>query len=209
MNLTPQDVEQKAFTQALRGYHMDEVDDFLDDVVETLRSYEQRLRDAQERITGLEGQVSARGDEERAISRALLAAQKSADDMLDEAKEEAKQIKEHAKIEAAEYQAMRDAEKAAALAEIESIRGEVNLLREKARSILTGVEERLTEAEEAAGTSAGAVTAATEDPAETDDADVEAEEEGEPDDGEVMPETDVGTAASEEDATAARPWERG
>ena len=30
MELTPIDVEQKAFTQALRGYQMDEVDDFLD-----------------------------------------------------------------------------------------------------------------------------------------------------------------------------------
>ncbi|MGH9892832.1 MAG: DivIVA domain-containing protein, partial [bacterium] len=48
MNLTPIDVEQKAFTQALRGYQMDEVDDFLDEVVATLRSYEQRLREAQD-----------------------------------------------------------------------------------------------------------------------------------------------------------------
>ncbi len=33
MELTPNDVEQKAFTQALRGYQMDEVDDFLDEIV--------------------------------------------------------------------------------------------------------------------------------------------------------------------------------
>ena len=47
MELTPIDVEQKAFTQALRGYQMDEVDDFLDEIVTALRGYDQRLRDTQ------------------------------------------------------------------------------------------------------------------------------------------------------------------
>jgi cell division initiation protein len=212
MNLTPHEVEQKAFTQALRGYHMDEVDDFLDDVVETLRSYEQRLRDAQERITGLEGEVSARGDEERAISRALLAAQKSADEMLTEAKEEASRIKEQANIEAAEHQALRDAEKAAALVEIESIRGEVNLLREKARTLLMAVDERLGEAEEASVASAEALTAPAEDDGEESEVDepgeTEEEEEG-ADDEAGMSDLANDTAAAEEAEGSSRPWERG
>ena len=43
MTLSVGDVENKQFTPAMRGYHVDQVDDFLDDVVATLRAHEQRL----------------------------------------------------------------------------------------------------------------------------------------------------------------------
>ncbi|TDI37156.1 MAG: DivIVA domain-containing protein, partial [Acidobacteria bacterium] len=33
MAMTPSDVEQKTFSTVLRGYDLDEVDDFLDDVI--------------------------------------------------------------------------------------------------------------------------------------------------------------------------------
>ena len=44
--LTPADVEQKTFSTALRGYDLDEVDDFLDDVVATLRALTEQLEAA-------------------------------------------------------------------------------------------------------------------------------------------------------------------
>mgnify|MGYP000417498112 CR=1 FL=1 len=46
MPLTPIDVQQKTFGTALRGYDLDEVDDFLDEIVTSLKDSEQRLRDA-------------------------------------------------------------------------------------------------------------------------------------------------------------------
>ncbi|MEX1271686.1 MAG: DivIVA domain-containing protein, partial [Acidimicrobiia bacterium] len=64
MPLTPIDVQQKTFGTALRGYDLDEVDDFLDDIVTSLKDYEQRLRDAQERIATLEMEMTDRGDAE-------------------------------------------------------------------------------------------------------------------------------------------------
>jgi cell division initiation protein len=82
MPLTPIDVQQKTFGTALRGYDLDEVDDFLDEVVTSLKDYEQRLRDAQERIATLEIEVTDRGDAEGAIARALVAAQRSADSIM-------------------------------------------------------------------------------------------------------------------------------
>jgi cell division initiation protein len=129
MVLTPSEVEQKAFTQALRGYHMDEVDDFLDEVVTALRSYDQRVRDAQERIRALEAELASRGHEESAISRAFLAAQRSADGIVAEAQAEAERIRSTAHQEADQLSAQRDAQRQAALAEMESIRQAVEGLR--------------------------------------------------------------------------------
>jgi cell division initiation protein len=129
MNLTPIDVEQKAFTQALRGYQMDEVDDFLDEVVTTLRGYEQRLRDAQEKIRALEVEVSNRGGDEGAISRAFVAAQRSADAMVAEAEAEAEKIRQRALAESDELAAKRDAERQVVLGEIAGMRERMLALR--------------------------------------------------------------------------------
>ncbi|MGQ0849465.1 MAG: DivIVA domain-containing protein [Actinomycetota bacterium] len=129
MNLNPTDVEQKAFTQALRGYQMDEVDDFLDEVVNTLRSHEQRLREAQEKIRALESQPMSIGGDESEISRAILTAQRSADRIVAEARTEAEAIRSQAKEEAGRLTAERDAERTGLLGEISNMRGLVGGLR--------------------------------------------------------------------------------
>lgn len=129
MNLTPIDVEQKAFTQALRGYQMDEVDDFLDEVVSTLRGYEQRLRDSQEKIRALEADVANRGGDESAISRAFVAAQRSADAMVAEAEAEAEKIRQRAMAENDELLAKRDAERSQHLVEVAGMKERMVALR--------------------------------------------------------------------------------
>jgi cell division initiation protein len=130
MDLTPNDVEQKAFTQALRGYQMDEVDDFLDEIVATLRSYDQRLRDAQDKIRALETDAVSRGGDETTISRAILVAQRSADALLAEARTEADRIKHSAKAETESLTAQRDMERNRVQTEIDGMRERVSGLRE-------------------------------------------------------------------------------
>lgn len=129
MPLTPIDVQQKTFGTALRGYDLDEVDDFLDEIVTSLKDYEQRLRDAQERISTLEMEMTDRGDAEGAIARALVAAQRSADSIVADARAEAERIVGDARAEATEVEKTREAEKANAEVEISRIRGIVDGLR--------------------------------------------------------------------------------
>ncbi|MEX1004021.1 MAG: DivIVA domain-containing protein [Acidimicrobiia bacterium] len=154
MPLTPIDVQQKTFGTALRGYDLDEVDDFLDDIVTSLKDYEQRLRDAQERIATLEMEMTDRGDAEGAIARALVAAQRSADSILADAKVEAERIVEGARAEASEMSKARDDEKAIAEAEISRIRGIVDSLRSRLAELSLAVGVGI---EEADGAIAGAV----------------------------------------------------
>ena len=134
MNLTPIDVEQKAFTQALRGYQMDEVDDFLDEVVGTLRNYEQRLREAHDKIKVLESEsplaTTSRGDESE-ISRAILTAQRSADRLLEEARTEAEEIRSEAVAETSQLKAQRDSERSRLQDEVAGMSSRVAALRDK------------------------------------------------------------------------------
>ena len=139
MDLTPNDVEQKAFTQALRGYQMDEVDDFLDEIVTTLRSYDQRLRDAQDKIRALETDAVSRGGDETTISRAILVAQRSADALLAEARVEADRIKHSAKAETEILTAERDRERNRLQTEIDGMRERVSGLRETLTTLATTV----------------------------------------------------------------------
>ena len=159
MALTPIDVQQKTFGTALRGYDLDEVDDFLDDVVTALKDYEQRLRDAQERIGTLEMERTDHGDAEGAIARALVAAQRSADTIVAEAKEEAQRIVAAAESEASEAVAARDAERTSAESEIERIRSLVTDLRARVHGLAGVVGTTLDEVEGALDEATGDLTA--------------------------------------------------
>ena len=92
MALTPIDVQQKTFKIALRGYAEDEVDEFLDEVVISLRDLEQQLRDAEERVSFIEDQLKANRETEDALRRTFVVAQRTADTVVSEAREEADRI---------------------------------------------------------------------------------------------------------------------
>ena len=157
MPLTPIDVQQKTFGTALRGYDLDEVDDFLDAVVTALKDYEQRVRDAQERIGTLENQATDRGDAEGAIARALVAAQRSADAIVEEAKADAARIVAEARAEATQFTQARDEERADAESEVERIRGLVADLRTRLLGLAGVLGGSLDEAEAAIGDTSSAL----------------------------------------------------
>ncbi len=131
MPLTPIDVQQKTFVTTFRGYDLDEVDDFLDEVVTSLKDYEQRLHDAQQRIAILEAQAQGRGDSEAAISRALVSAQRSADLIVGDAKSEAERILAGARLDARSLESERDKERARLEGEMSEMRNIVAELKER------------------------------------------------------------------------------
>lgn len=143
MPLTPIDIQQKTFGPELRGYNMDEVDDFLDEVVATLKDYDQRVRDAQDRIRALEAEVATRGEDETAISRALVAAQKQADAIVAEAHAEAESIRTDAHTESDRLRAERDAERLALTQDIARMRATVADLKRRIVELAASAEDDL------------------------------------------------------------------
>lgn len=159
MPLTPIDVQQKTFGPELRGYNMDEVDDFLDEVVTTLKDYDLRLRDAQDRIRALETELASRGDDESAISRALVAAQKQADAILAEAQGEADRIRSEAYDETEEFRAARDAERMELNQEIARMRATMADLKRRVVDLADSIGADLDRMDEAAAEAAGEISA--------------------------------------------------
>jgi cell division initiation protein len=127
---------------------MDEVDDFLDEVVTTLRSYEQRLREAQDKIRALESDTSSRGGDESEISRAIITAQRSADRLLTEAKAEAEAIRGQAEADTAAALRRRDEEKNRLQGEVSGMRDLVGSLRAKLSELATAVTNEIDQMED-------------------------------------------------------------
>jgi cell division initiation protein len=219
LNLTPIDVEQKAFTQALRGYQMDEVDDFLDEVVATLRSYEQRLREAQDKIRALESDTSSRGGDESEISRAIITAQRSADRLLAEARAEAETIRSQAEAETTAALKKRDDEQNRLQGEVSGMRELVTSLRAKLSALAAAVTSEVDEMEENLAQTATTLASSTKsgnDTNEVAEADNKAEESTSF--GDIFPgeanEVDITDDVFESEPepvarVSARPWERG
>ncbi|HJU80812.1 MAG TPA: DivIVA domain-containing protein [Acidimicrobiia bacterium] len=219
MNLTPIDVEQKAFTQALRGYQMDEVDDFLDEVVATLRSYEQRVREAQDKIRALESDTSSRGGDESEISRAIITAQRSADRLLAEARAEAETIRSQAEAETTAALKKRDEEQNRLQGEVSGMRELVTSLRAKLSALAAAVTSEVDQMEEnlaQTATTLGGSTKSGNDTNEMAEADNKADESTSF--GDIFPgeanEVDITDDVFESEPepvarVSARPWERG
>lgn len=132
MPLKPSDIEQKTFATAFKGYDLAEVDDFLDEVIATIRDLEERVASG-----GSGPALSATSNvDESAIGRALVAAQTAADKILEDARAEAERIN---------AEALTDAEriKADAVAEADNWQIEKDAKQAEARQTISALNERV------------------------------------------------------------------
>lgn len=150
--MTPSDIEQKTFSTALRGYDLDEVDDFLDDVVATIRDLQEELAEARSSAAKSPEPVA----DESAVGRALIAAQSAADQILAaargdadrslaDAKEEADRVLAEARGQADEFIAERDSKRAEAEAEMQVLSEHVSNIRTQLALLATAVADKLDE----------------------------------------------------------------
>jgi cell division initiation protein len=92
MNVSPLDLRQQRFRNALRGFDKVEVTSFLMAVAD---DYEQALRETdrlRQDLARMEGVLQEHRDHEQSLKTTLLAAQKLADDIKGQADDEAKRI---------------------------------------------------------------------------------------------------------------------
>lgn len=102
MTLTPQDVEGQVFRERRRGYDPEEVDQFLDKVVQTLGELSRERDRAHKRIAELEELSEGARESETLLRRTLMTAERTAQQTISEAQEEAAGLREDARREAVE-----------------------------------------------------------------------------------------------------------
>lgn len=102
MKLTPLDIHHKEFRHSLRGYSEEEVDAFLDQVADEFERLFKENIDMAERLDSANDRVRAYQDMEKTLHNTMLAAQRSAEDIVGKAHEEAVMMLRDAEVKAKE-----------------------------------------------------------------------------------------------------------
>ena len=133
MNVSPLDLRQQRFSNALRGFDKVEVTSFLMAVAE---DYEQALRETdrlRQEVARLEEIVGGHREQEKSLQNTLMAAQKLADDIRQNAEEEARRI-----VREAQGRSELLLEKTQA--RVEDVQREMDGLKLKRREVETSIE---------------------------------------------------------------------
>ncbi len=96
--ITPIDIQHKTFKKALQGYDRTEVDQFLDEVIETLEDDATHHAALEAEIADLRERISHFKAMEESLQNTLLLAQRTADEVKASAHKEADLIKEQARL---------------------------------------------------------------------------------------------------------------
>jgi len=109
--LTPLDIHNKEFKRSLRGYEIDEVDIFLDDVIRDFEDLYKENLELKEAIQKLEENINHYKDLEKTLQNTMVLAQQTADEAKQNATKEAELITWEAEKKA--EQMVNDAQKRA------------------------------------------------------------------------------------------------
>jgi cell division initiation protein len=96
--VTPVDIQHKTFKKALQGYDRAEVDQFLDEVIETLEDDAQHRAALDAEISDLKERISHFKAMEESLHNTLVLAQRTADEVKASAHKEADLIREQARL---------------------------------------------------------------------------------------------------------------
>lgn len=206
MTLTPSDIEQKTFSTALRGYNLDEVDDFLDEVVRSMRKLQEELETARVELEAKSAEHDDSAEpattappvaapvveappppppvapiDESAVGKALIAAQETAERIVNDARSEADEIVVKARSEAETFEESRLQRKAEAEQEITRIDGLVNRVKSELADLSVAVGAELEDMSGAIDTAITDLDSGLGEPADT-GVGVDSEDEDEADD---------------------------
>jgi len=96
--ITPVDIQHRTFKKSLQGYDRTEVDQFLDEIIETLEDDATHQAALEAEIADLRERISHFKAMEESLQNTLLLAQRTADEVKASAHKEADLIKEQARL---------------------------------------------------------------------------------------------------------------
>ncbi len=95
--LTPADIHNKEFNRGFRGYSEEEVDDFLDEVIETVEELMKQISKLENDLVLEKKQVAQYQEMESKLKETMEVAQKTADDVVENAKQRVEEMERAAK----------------------------------------------------------------------------------------------------------------
>ena len=132
--ITAQDIREKTFEKSVRGYAMDEVDDFLDELASDLAASQKETATLRSKMKVLVDKIEEYRENEDAMHLALVTAQKVAKNITDDSQSQADDLISSAQAKADEILSAAKAEAeemlSAAHAEVAAITGSIVQQRE-------------------------------------------------------------------------------
>lgn len=117
---TPQTIREVRFRQALRGYNPEDVDGFINRVIETVEALQREVESLRARAEAAEEKASEEHEVEESLRKTLVLAQRTADAAVREAQEQAERLLADAKAEREALVAEMDAFRERSIAEAEA-----------------------------------------------------------------------------------------
>ncbi len=138
MRLTPLDIHQKEFRRVLRGYSEEEVDTFLDEVATEFERVFQENIDIKEEAERLKKKLAQYEKFEQTLQDTMLAAQRSAEEIQNNARKAAELVIKDAELKAKEIVQNSIAERQTINSEIVALKKLVADFKEKMKAFLQG-----------------------------------------------------------------------
>lgn len=134
MGLSPQEIRHAKPGRSFWGYRKGAIDNLLEEVVESFEEVWRQRGELQDRLEQMESDISRYRDLETLLRKTLVSAERSAQELKDQARREADIVMTEAHTEARLI-------KQQALAEREHLRGETSRIRSLLRSALAMVDD--------------------------------------------------------------------
>lgn len=143
MPLTPLDIHNKEFSTGFRGYNVDEVNEFLDQIIKEFEILIKEKKEAEERIHMLNERIEHYKSLEENLSKSILVAQETAEDVRSNARKEAQLIMKEAEKNADRIVNEALAKSRKISIEIEELKKRASVYRMRFRTLLEAQREML------------------------------------------------------------------
>ncbi len=143
MPLSPLDIHNKEFSRSFRGYDEDEVDDFLERIIQDYEGLIRQNKDLEEKIETLNDRLTHFTNIEESLSKSIIVAQETAEEVKNNARKEAQLILKEAEKNADRIvsEALSKSRKMAL--EVEEVRKHAAVFRARFRSLIQAQLEML------------------------------------------------------------------
>jgi cell division initiation protein len=141
--LRPIDIQNKEFTKKIKGFDCDEVDDFLDLIIQDFELLYKENQTLKDRLSLMTNTVEHYKKMEATMQKSLDVAKQSADDIRNNANIEAQTIISKAKLDAARLSKQIDEEHIRKHQEMLSVKSDVEAYKSRVRSLCENMIEML------------------------------------------------------------------
>lgn len=143
MPLSPLDIHNKEFGRSFRGYDEDEVDDFLERVIQDYEALIRQNKELEERLEDMGDRLKHFSNIEESLSKSIIVAQETAEEVKSNARKEAQLILKEAEKNADRIvsEALNKSRKIAT--EVEDVQKHAAIFRARFRSLVQAQLEML------------------------------------------------------------------